>query len=57
MKGVRSLMRVEVVHVERDVELAGDGDEVEDGVGGAAGGADGGDGVLECGAGEDLARA
>ncbi len=36
--------------------LAGDGDEVEDGVGAAAGGADGGDGVLDRLAGEDLAR-
>ena len=48
---------VEVVDGERDVELAGDGDEVEDGVGAASGRADGGDGVLEGLAGEDLAGA
>ena len=48
---------VEVVHGEGDVDLAGDGDEVEDGVGAAAGGADGGDGVLDGLAGEDFAGA
>ena len=48
---------VEVVHGEGDVELARDGDEVKDGVGAAAGGADGGDGVLDGLAGEDLAGA
>ena len=47
---------VEVVHGERDVELARDGDEVEHGVGAAAGGGDGGDGVLDGLAGEDFAR-
>ncbi len=47
---------VEVEDVERDGELAGDGDEVQDGVGGAARRADGGDGVFERLAGEDLAR-
>ena len=45
---------VEVFHGERDVELVRDGDEVQDGVGGAAGGGDGGDGVLDGLAGDDL---
>ena len=48
---------VEVVHGEGDVELVRDGDEVEDGVGAAAGGGDGGDGVLDGLAGDDLAWA
>ncbi len=48
---------VEVVDGERDVELARDGDEVQDGVGAAARGADGDDGVLDGLAGDDLARA
>ena len=45
---------VEVVDGEGDVEFVGDGDEVEDGVGAAAGCADGGDGVFEGLAGDDL---
>ena len=57
MKGVCSEMLVEVFHRERDVELVRDGDEVEDGVGAAAGCGDGGDGVLDGFAGEDVARA
>ena len=46
---------IEVGHFQGDVELAGDGDEVENGVGGATGSADGGDGVFDGFAGEDLA--
>ena len=55
MKGVCSEMRSKSSHGERDVELARDGDEVQDGVGAAAGSADGGDGVFDGLAGEDLA--
>ena len=39
--------RVEVVDAQRDAGFVGDGDEVHHGVGGAAGGDDAGDGVLE----------
>ena len=45
---------VEVLHGEGDGELVRDGDEVEDGVGGAAGCGDGGDGVFNGLAGEDM---
>ena len=48
---------VEVFHGDGDLELVRDGDEVEDGVGAAAGCGDGGDGVLDGLAGEDVRRA
>ncbi len=48
---------VEVIHREGDVHLVRDGDEVQDGVGAASRGADGGDGVFERLAGEDFAGA
>ena len=48
--------RVEVVDHERHVHLARDGEEVEDGVGGAGAGGDRRDGVLEGGAREEVAR-
>ncbi len=47
---------VEVFEREIDAELVRDGDEMEHGVGAAAGCGDGGDGVLECLASEDVAR-
>ncbi len=47
---------VEVVDGEGDVVLAGDGEQVEDGVGAASGGAGGDVGVLDGLAGDDLAR-
>ncbi len=46
---------VEVVQGKRHPSLAGDGQEVEDSVGGAADGDDYGDGVRECLLGEDVA--
>ena len=45
---------LEVVQVQLDAVLAGDGEEVQDPVGRAAGGGDGGDGVLDGAAGHDL---
>ena len=47
---------LEIVDGERDVGGVGDGQQMQDGVGRAAGGHDHGDGVLERLAGHDLAR-
>ena len=50
INGVRSAIDTELVDVERDAELLGDGQEVEHAVRGAAGRRDPGDGVLDrCG--------
>ena len=48
---------VEVLQLQVHAGLVGDGHEVEDGVGGAASGSDGGNGVLDGLAGDDVARA
>jgi hypothetical protein len=56
MIGVLAAHPVEVVDVEGHARLAGEGEEVEDRVGRAPGGGDGGDRVLERLAGEDVGR-
>ena len=48
--------RAELVDVERDAELVGDREQVEDAVGRAAGGRDGGDRVLDGGLGHEVLR-
>ena len=46
---------IEVINVELNSQLTGDGEQMQDGIGGAAGRRDGGDGVLERVPGDDLA--